>query len=90
MEYTLPKERSLPKQQKTYTKEFKLEAVHLAKSSSKPMSEIARELLISGSALYHWSKQSADQGGQAFPFSGHQTTQEEELRRLRQELDITR
>src|SRR5216683_1170738 len=90
MEYTLPKEGSMPKQQKTYTKEFKLEAVQLVKSSGKPMSQIARELGISDSALYHWSKQLADQGGQAFPGSGHQTAQEEELRRLKRELDITR
>src|ERR1700694_3262477 len=90
MEYTLPKEGSMPKQQKTYTKEFKLEAVQLVKSSGKPMSQIARELGISDSALYHWSKQLAEQGEQAFPGSGHQTTQEEELRRLRRELEITR
>ena len=29
MEYTLPKEESMPKQQKTYTQEFKLEAVQV-------------------------------------------------------------
>jgi len=80
----------MAKQQKTYTKEFKLEAVQLLKSSGKPMSEIARELGISDSALYHWSKQLADQGEQAFPGSGHQTAQEEELRRLKREVDITR
>src|SRR6266571_1898713 len=90
MEYTLPKEGSMAKQQKTYTKEFKLEAVQLVKSSGKPMSEIARELGISDSALYHWSKQLADQGEQAFPGSGHQTAQEEEIRRLKQELEVTR
>ena len=90
MEYTLPKEGSMAKQQKTYTKEFKLEAVQLLKSSGKPMSEIPRELGISDSALYHWSKQLADEGEQAFPGSWHQTPQEEELRRLNRELEITR
>ena len=80
----------MPKQQKTYTREFKLEAVQLVKSSGKPMSQIACELGISDSALYHWSKQLADQGEQAFPGSGHQTEQEEELRRLRRELEVTR
>ena len=80
----------MPKQQKTYTKEFKLEAVRLVKSSGKPMSQIARDLGISDSALYHWSKQLAEQGEQAFPGSGHQTAQEEELRRLKRELEITR
>ena len=78
------------KQQKVYTREFKVEAVQLVKSSGKPMSQVARELGISNSALYHWSKQFADQGEQAFPGSGHQTAQEEEIRRLKRELEVTR
>ncbi len=80
----------MPKQQKTYTREFKREAVQLVKSSRKPMSQVARELGISDSALYHWSKQLSEQGEQAFPGSGHQTAQEEEIRRLKRELEITR
>ena len=80
----------MPKQQKTYTREFKLEAVQLLKSSGKPMSQIARELGISVSTLSRWCQQLAEQGEQAFPGSGHQTAQEEELRRLRRELEITR
>ena len=80
----------MSKQQKTYTKEFKLEAVQLVKSSGKPMSQVARDLGISDSALYHWCKQLAEQGEQAFPGSGHQREQEEELRRLKRELEVTR
>jgi transposase len=60
----------MPKQQKTYTREFKLEAVQLVKSSGKPMSQIARDLGVSETALYHWCKQLAEQGEQAFPSSG--------------------
>ena len=82
MKYTLPKEGSMPKQQKTYTKEFKFEAVQLVKSSGKPMSQIARELGISDSALYHWSKQLAEQDEQAFPRSGQQTAQDRHERVL--------
>src|SRR5260370_789420 len=51
MEYTLPKEGSMPKQQKTYTKEFKLEAVQLVKSRGKPM---CRVLEVAVSGLYAW------------------------------------
>src|SRR5437763_781337 len=80
----------MPKQQKTYTREFKLEAVQLVKSSGKPMSQVARDLGVSDSALYQWCKQLAEQGEQAFPGSGHQTAQEEEIRRLKRELEITR
>ena len=41
----------MTKQQKSYTREFKLEAVRLVKSSGKPMSQIARDLGVSDSAL---------------------------------------
>ncbi len=70
----------MTKQQKTYTREFKLEAVQLVRRSGKPMSHIARDLGVSDSALYHWCKQLADQGEQAFPGSGHQTAEQEEIR----------
>ena len=45
MEYTTQsKESKMTKQQKTSTREFKVEAVQLVKSSGKPMSQLAREL----------------------------------------------
>jgi transposase len=78
------------KQQKIYTREFKVEAVQPVKSSGKPMSQIARELGISDSTLYQWCKHLDDHGEQAFPGSGHQSAQEEEIRRLKRELDVTR
>ena len=57
MEYTtLSKESKMGKQQKTYTREFKMEAVQLIKGSGKPMIQVARDLEISESALYHWSR----------------------------------
>ena len=51
---------------------------------------LARELGIGDSTLHHWCQQLAEQGEQGFPGSGHQTAQEEELRRLRRELEVTR
>ena len=52
------------------------------------MTQIARDLGISDSALHSWRKQCADSGEQAFPGKGHQTELEEENRRLRRENDI--
>jgi transposase len=69
----------MPKQRKTYTKEFKLEAVRLVLTSRKTMSHIARDLGVSDSALYHWCKQWAEQIPEAFPSSGHQTAEQEKL-----------
>ena len=80
----------MAKVQKVYTKEFKEEAVRLAKNSNKPAAQIARELGISDSALYLWQKQLAEKGPDAFPGTGHQSGQEEEIRRLKRELEVTR
>ena len=63
----------MKKVQKTYTTEFKREAVRLAQTSGKPIAQIARELGISDTSIHEWRKQLAAQGGEAFPGSGHQT-----------------
>ena len=77
----------MPKPQPTFTAEFKHEAVQLARSSDKPKAQIARELGISDSALYSWCKQADEHGHEAFPGKGHQTPQEEEIHRLKRELE---
>ena len=73
--------------QKTYTPEFKREAVRLAQTSGKPITQVARELGISDSSIHQWRKELAEHGSEAFPGSGHQTEQEEEIRRLKRELE---
>ena len=56
--------------------------------NGKSMTQIARDLGLSESALQSWRKQFADAGEQAFPGKGHQTEMEEENRRLRRENDM--
>jgi transposase len=80
----------MPKEQKTYTREFKQEAVQLVRSSKKSQVQVARDLGIADSTLHHWCKLFAENGEHAFPGSGHQTPQEEEIRHLKRELEITR
>lgn len=67
--------------QKTYTVEFKREAVLLAQTSGKPITHIVRELGISDTRVHQWRKELAEHGFEAFPGSGHQTALEEENRR---------
>jgi transposase len=76
--------------QKTYTPEFKREAVRLAQTSGKPIAQVARELGISDTSIHQWRKELTEHGSQAFPGSGHQTAQEEEVRRLKRELEIVK
>jgi transposase len=80
----------MQKIQRTFTKEFKLEAVQLVHMSKKPLAQIARDLGIADSTLHHWRKLFSEQGEQAFPGSGHQTPQEEEIRHLKRENDLLR
>ena len=65
-----------------YSKEFKSEAVQLVRSSGRPVSQIARELGISGNSLRNWVKQAQiDQGER----QGLTTDERDELKRLRRE-----
>jgi transposase len=78
------------KVQKTYSVEFKREAVRLAQTSGKPIAHVARELGISDTSIHQWRKELGTHGEQAFPGSGHQTAQEEEVRRLKRELEVVK
>jgi transposase len=78
------------KVQKTYPAELKREAVRLAQSSGKPIAQVGRSLGISDTSIHQWRKELAEHGPEAFPGSGHQTAQEEELRQLKRELERTR
>lgn len=80
----------MAKVQKTYTQEFKREAVRLAKTSGKSIAHTARELGISDSSIHQWRKELAEHGAEAFPSSGHQTALEEENRRLKRERERMR
>ncbi len=80
----------MQKEQRTFTREFKQEAVQLVRSSNKSQAQIAPDLGIADSTLHHWCKQFSDHGEQAFPGSGHQTPQEEEMRHLQRENELLR
>ena len=57
----------MAKVQKTYTREFKEEAVRLAQTSGKPIAQVARELGISDTSIHQWRKELAGHGKEAFP-----------------------
>ena len=80
----------MQKVQKTYTQEFKREAVRLAQTSGKPIAQVGRELGISDTSIQKFRKELTDHGHEAFPGSGHQTAQEEEVRQLMRELERVR
>lgn len=73
---------------KVFTPEFKQETLELITRSGKPLSHVARELGISENTVQGWKRQAMIHGKDAFPGSGHQTLQEEEVQRLRRENSI--
>jgi transposase len=80
----------MKKPRKQYTREFKMEAVHLLETSGKSASELERELGLGKGNLWRWKKKFAADGEQAFPGHGRLTPEQEEIRRLKRELEITR
>ena len=71
---------------KTYTPEFKREAVRLMQTSDRPAAEIARELGIPRNRLYKWKDQLAAKGDRAFAGAGRPKKDEQsELATLKQE-----
>ena len=76
---------------RTYTAEFKRDAVILAQSTEN-ITSAARDLGIGLSAMRKWIKAAQDAGEQAFPGQGRPalTTEQQELKRLQKENEILR
>ncbi len=82
----------MPTTKKTYTKEFKEEAVRLAKQTGK-RSRVARDLGIQASMLRRWQLELEQHQQNAFPGKGKPVDEEltrlqRENQRLKQEVEI--
>lgn len=80
----------MTKKRKTYTREFKLEAIQLAETSGKPIAQIERELGLGKGQIHHWKRQVAQDGEEAFPGKGRLKAQDELIRQLRRENEVLR
>lgn len=70
---------------RSFTREFKVEAVRQVVEKNRSMAEVARELGIGAGLLGRWKEQLVDDGEQAFPGKGRLKVADEELRRLERE-----
>ena len=78
----------MSQKRRQFTREFKLEAVRLVKSGQS-VSKVAAQLGIRADMLRAWKRQVEGMAGsvkEVFRGHGRVTSQEQELRRLRQEL----
>jgi transposase len=75
----------MPNTKPPYPAEFKLEAVRLVKESGRKISEVARDLGVTGESIRNWVRQYEIDNGQR---EGLSTSEREELQRLRRETRI--
>ena len=78
------------KVRRSFTDEFKREAVSLLASSGRPVTQVARELGIQPSMLRHWRNDGQANGTATkpagSPSSGGMSAEHAEIRRLEREL----
>jgi transposase len=70
---------------RTYTPEFKKDALRLITEQGYKVTEAARNLGINPSVLARWKSQLVSEGTNAFPGKGRLSPEQEELKRLRKE-----
>jgi transposase len=73
----------MARKRRTYTREFKIEAVKLVTQEGYSIAEAARSLDIGETLLRSWKIAFQAEGDQAFPGNGRLPAVEEELHRLR-------
>ena len=74
-----------PSGRRTYTSQYKREAVELVEREGVSVAEAARRLGVDQTLLRSWKLKFQEQGDQAFPGAGQRTAIEEEVRQLREE-----
>src|SRR3954465_7522409 len=75
----------MARQRRSYTREFKVEAVKLVTQKGYSVAEAARSLGIGETLLRSWKLAFEAEGDQAFPGHGNLSPFEDELRRLKAE-----
>ena len=73
---------------RVFDKEFKINTARLIISKEKKIAELSRELSITENTLHNWKKQYLKDTKDAFPGKGHQTPNEEYLKKLERENQI--
>ncbi len=71
---------------KSYTKEFKLDAISLVLEQDYKVAEAARSLEINDNMLRRWIKEHQAQDEQAFRGNGKLTDEQLEIRRLKEQV----
>jgi transposase len=76
----------MAEKRKTYTAEFKREAVRLVTEQRYGVAETARNLGLNVNMLRRWKQEATATPQAAFPGNGHLTPEQDEIRQLRDEV----
>ncbi len=68
---------------KSYSKEFKLDAIALVREQNYSIAEAARNLEVTPQLLGRWIKEAENDDGHAFRGNGKLTPEQEEIRMLK-------
>jgi transposase len=80
----------MTKSRRTYTDEFKREAVQLLESSGKAARQLERELGIGKTCLSRWKRELEERGEQAFPGQSHVPPAQVRIQELERQVEILR
>lgn len=75
---------------RSFTREFKLEAVKLVTERGMTASQVGRDLGISPNIVSRWAREAAEDKKQAFPGRGQMKPDDAEVARLKRELARTK
>src|SRR6478672_5313755 len=90
MRCRMSKPSSKSRARRTFTREFKVEAVRMVTERGHRLSQVARDLELDPKLLRRWREAVQEERGQAFAGKGHLQPEAEEVRRLRREYERLR
>ena len=73
-------------QRRTYSQEFKQEAVQLTRQAGRGITQVAKDLGLNAAMLGHWCREAGQRGGKAFPGTG--TPHDQAFARLKRDLAL--
>ena len=82
----LPKEVSMGRSRRKYSREFKIEALKMVLEENRTVTDVAESLGIDRSLLQRWKSEFKDDRDVAFPGNGRRKPDDEEIARLKREL----
>ncbi len=78
------------KKRRRFSQEFKIEAVRMVGGQGRDVFDVCQDLEIRPDMLRKWIHKFDKDGSQAFPGSGRMKSEDEEMRRLRREVERLR